>query len=374
MQGNRQILRTVLYRLPIELREWNRWRGGAARGGAKVFYGFDRLPDPATLSGGLVKVIDLQSAFPNHPRGANVLYLISSALPLFAACMARRAKAAGAKVVLNQNGVAYPGWHGAGWERANRPMQSVLRLADHVFYQSRFCQETANRFLGPRAGAAEVLYNPVDTAAFTPAPQPLPASAGLVLLLAGSHHGFYRVQSALDCLALVRRKLPAARLHIAGRCLWSTSEAAAEAGLRSYIAGQGLESAVELSGPYSPASAASLLRGAHILLHTKYNDPCPRLVVEAMACALPVVYSATGGVPELVGDTAGLGVPGPVDYEQDHPPSPAALAEAVLTIAGRLPDFSRAARARAVARFDAGPWLNRHREVFDALLRSRSAA
>ena len=358
----------ILFRLPIELREWRRWRNRAAGGGVGVFYGFDRLPAPSMLTGGLVKVLDLQPVFPNRPQDANILYLISSALPLLAECMVRRAKAAGAKVVLNQNGVAYPGWYGAGWERANRPMRRVLHLADHVFYQSRFCRETADRFLGPCAAPAEILYNPVDTRTFAPAAHPPAPGDALIILLAGSHHKFYRVQSALDCLKLIRRQLPAARLCIAGRCRWRPSEAGALAELRSYIAAQGLQDAVDFAGAYSPAGAVALLQGAHILLHTKYNDPCPRLVVEAMACGLPVVYSATGGVPELVGGAAGLGVPGLLDYEQDHPPAPALLADAVITVAGRLADYSRAARARAVDCFDVGPWLDRHREIFGGLL------
>ena len=50
------------------------------------------------------------------------------------------------------------------------------------------------------------------------------------------------------------------------------------------------------------------MRRAHLLLHTKVKDPCPSTVVEAMACGLPVVYPASGGTVELVGDEAGIGV------------------------------------------------------------------
>ena len=62
------------------------------------------------------------------------------------------------------------------------------------------------------------------------------------------------------------------------------------------------------------------MRRADLLLHTKYNDPCPTVVLEAMASGLPVVYSASGGVPELVGEEAGVGIPAPFDWEHDHPP------------------------------------------------------
>ena len=49
-----------------------------------------------------------------------------------------------------------------------------------------------------------------------------------------------------------------------------------------------------------------------------------------MACGLPVVYPASGGTVELVGDEAGIGVPHPESWERDEPPSPEALAEAVV--------------------------------------------
>jgi glycosyltransferase involved in cell wall biosynthesis len=87
-----------------------------------------------------------------------------------------------------------------------------------------------------------------------------------------------------------------------------------------------------------------------------------------MACGLPVVYSATGGVAELVGDEAGVGVPGPLDWNKDHPPAPEALAECILQVVGAREHFSRAARERTVNRFSVDGWLDRHRVVFENLI------
>lgn len=350
--------------LPRDLRRWVR---PAAGGAPQVFYGFDRLPGPQEFgSGGIIKAQDLQVRFPNVPRGANVLYLISSSLPKFAPRLARLARRAGVKVVLNQNGVGYPGWLPVGWQEHNRPMREVLQLADHVVYQSRFCQETADRFLGRPNGGCEILLNPVDTQAFTPAAAD-PAPGQFVVLLAGSHHFEYRVRVALEAFAMLRRRLPEARLRIAGRYVWRSDPAAALAEARGLAAQLGIAEAVEFEGPYRQTDAAALLRGAHALLHTKYADPCPRLVAEAMACGLPVVYSASGGMPELVGDEAGLGIPAPCDYERDHPPAPEALAEALARVAADKDGYSRRARERAVRLLDVQPWLDRHQTLFEQM-------
>ena len=110
------------------------------------------------------------------------------------------------------------------------------------------------------------------------------------------------------------------------------------------------------------------MRRGDVLLHTKYNDPCPTVVLEAMASGLPVVYSASGGTPELVGNHAGIGIDAPLDWERDHPPAPEALAEAVLTVSARLADYSAAAREQAL-RFDREGWIDRHHTVFTELIR-----
>jgi glycosyltransferase involved in cell wall biosynthesis len=91
-----------------------------------------------------------------------------------------------------------------------------------------------------------------------------------------------------------------------------------------------------------------------------------------MACGLPVVYSATGGTPELVGDDAGVGIAAPLDWERDHPPAGPELAEAVIRIAEDYGAFAVAARQRAVAYFDLKPWIARHQEVFKGLCSSKN--
>ena len=347
------------------IRQARRWREIAAASAAAdrlaVSYGYERMPGPDEIVyGGRVKFQVLNDEFPNAPRSFNVLYLGSTNMPLEAPVLVRLARRRGAAFVWNQNGVAYPAWHGPGWDLVNAPRARLLHAADHVFFQSAFCKLGADRFYGERQRSWEILHNPVDTRRFEPARRP---SRPLTLLLAGSQYQRYRVVSALETLAKLREDGEDARLIVTGALSFADHGKEDVEGMLRRLQ---LEGAVELVGPYTQSEAPEVFHLGDLLLHTKVNDPCPTVVLEAMASGLPVAYSASGGTPELVGGAAGVGVPGPLDWERDHPPSAPDLAAAVRVIADRLDDFAAAARERAKA-FDVTHWLARHREVFEEL-------
>jgi glycosyltransferase involved in cell wall biosynthesis len=334
----------------------------------KVFYGVDHLPGiNEKVAGGIIKCQDLAREFPNNPDAANLLYLVSSSLPMQAMFIVKMAKKAGLKIVVNQNGVAYRGWYGEGWEHSNEVLKFIVEQADYVFYQSRFCKTAADRFLGPRKDAWELLHNPVDTGIFVPANELVDLSRGVKLLIAGSHVKFAWLKCAIETIAALRRLNTDVSLTIAGPHPWCGDEGVARSRIEKFSSDIGVADAVRLTGAYMQKEAVRLFQGHHILLHTRYNDVCPRLVVEAMSCGLPVVYSASGGVPELVGNDAGVGVDAPLDWETSHPPDPEKLAEGVQTVLENYVKFSKNARRRAVDRFDVRPWLQRHKEVFEMI-------
>jgi glycosyltransferase involved in cell wall biosynthesis len=226
---------------------------------------------------------------------------------------------------------------------------------------------SADRFLGEPKQGWEILYNPVDTKIFTPVASN-PDSQHLVLLVSGSHNQFYRIETALRTVALLMKQRKDVRLLIAGRFNWASDDDEALHQVRQLLSELNVCKHVQLLGAYTQQEAPTLLQKAHILLHTKYNDVCPGLVLEAMACGLPVVYSYSGGVPELVGENAGIGIPAVLSWEQAFPPEPELLAEAVLQVAERRAEFAETARQRAVEKFDLQPWLQRHQDVFEELL------
>ena len=351
------------------LKEYKRWTGSKPDNSRiRVYYGYDHLPTRADISfGGIVKTQDLEKMFENSKKNANILYLISSGLPLFSVRMAKLAINAGVKLVINQNGVAYPGWHGKGWERTNKPMKQLIHMSDHVIYQSRFCKLSADKYLGKcHEPHYDILYNPVDTCIFIP--KKFKNKKKIILLLSGSHWTKNRVLVALDTLQIVRKNNKNVFLLIAGRFCWHEDESVCYHEVKNYSKKLKISDYLKYKGIYTQNQAPSLMQQCSILLHTKYNDPCPRVVVEAMACGIPIVYSATGGVPELVGKDAGVGVSGPLDWEKDHPPLPEKLAFAVNKVIDNLERFSNYARLRAVQKFDVKFWLTRHKEIFNKLL------
>jgi glycosyltransferase involved in cell wall biosynthesis len=320
----------------------------------RVFYGHDRVPAPGeAVAGGTAKFQRLAGRFPNSPNDFSLLYLGSTWLPRDLRALLWLARRRNVPVVVNQSGVAYPGWAAAATERINRRFRTALLAADHVLYQSEFCKRSADRFIGTPGGTWEVLYNAVDVDHFTPA-DALPAD-GPILLLGGDQTQTYRLELALRTLA----RLPDASLIVTGRLV---------ADPRPLVSRLGLAGRVEFAGRYAQADAPALYRRAHLLLHTKVLDPCPSLVVEAMACGLPVVYAASGGTIELVGDEAGVGVAHAESWERDEPPTPEAFAEGVARVLADRDRYARAARERAVDRFGLGPWLDRHADLFADLL------
>lgn len=316
----------------------------------------------AIVAGGRVKLRHLDRAFPEQ-EPFNVLYLVSSALPPHAAEFVRWAQSRGAKLVWNQNGVGFPAWAGRRFAETNRPMAELRRRADFIVYQSEFCRESADRFLGTVAAPSRVLFNPVDLAEFAPAPAP-PSLECWQLVTAGTHYQPWRVLGPIETLRLLRQRGHHARLTIAGELRWP---GAAEQ-VREAIAAAGLREAVTLRSAFTQSEAVALFRNAHVLLHPKYHDPCPTIVIEALACGLPVVGSRSGGLPELVGDEGGELIDVPLSWETASAPDPAQMADAVARVLAHWPARHAAARARATRLFAADAWVDAHRRIFEQMI------
>jgi len=316
---------------------------------------------PGQAGGPGLKLRKLQSAFPEHDRGYNLVYILSAA-PYLSERTLVRCKERKVPTVLNQNGVYYPAWYAGDWKGRNRAMAVAHDRADHVLYQSDFCRRAAQRFLGPRSGPSDILFNAVDTKVFVPTDTTPPLPYCFLITGRIGPHQAYRVAQAVEGLAFARRQGLNCRILVAGHLAPAVVDRA-----RSAVARHGVESAFELRPPYSQSEAPALYRQAHAYLTLTHQDACPSAVIEALASGLPVIHPSSGGIPELAGE-AGVVLTTGEDWEKPLIPSAAAIGEAMLATAERRPELVAKARARAVRLFDIAPWLDHHRRVFERLL------
>ncbi|MBC2601101.1 glycosyltransferase family 4 protein [Puniceicoccus vermicola] len=336
----------------------------------RVFYGYERIPsrnEPA--SGGIVKLQDLSEVYPNCRWRANTLYLISSCYPWTVRWQVRVARFFGAKIILNQNGVAYPAWKPEGWEIENERAAWVHRRADAVVYQAGFCRRCALEWLKVEEPEySRVLLNPVDVHAFGPSAEGRSAEgtydgSGRIpfrILLAGSHQFAYRVRTALEALAKLDEEY---RMIVAGAYNWGESQEDALAEARGWAVDLGVSDRVDFQGRYLQSEAPALFAQAEVLLHTKVMDPCPRLVAEGLASGLPVVYAGSGGLPEMVSSEAGVAVESVEDFERERPADPKQFAEAIRKVRAEYTLFREGARRCAEERFNRDEWLKAHGEL-----------
>lgn len=330
-----------------------------------VYYGGARRGD---FGGPLVKVKRLREYFPEVRWGYNLVYLLSNTpyLPGMALGVLKRR---GVPIVHNQNGVFYKAWYEGDWAAQNRRMARSYHAADWVFYQSEFCRRAADKFLGARSGSGEILYNAVDTDHFRPQQRgPDKVRSDYSFLITGKidRHLYYRLESTIGGLRIACDGGLNARLKVAG---WVDNEARSRA--ESQARELGLAGRVEFAGAYTQEQAPDIYRNADAYVMTKHNDPCPNTVLEALASGLPILYSDSGGVPELAGTEAGVALPCLEDWETTQTPKAEAIGEGMLRIAAGHGAFADAARRRAVERFDIRHWIDRHQAVFQDLIAQR---
>ena len=178
--------------------------------------------------------------------------------------------------------------------------------------------------------------------------------------MARNLEAIYDNATALRAFELVARRLPQARLFVAG----SGPELPA---LRQLAAELGIAERVEFTGPLDRDAMAALMRRCHLMLNPSRVDNMPNSVLEAMACGIPVVSTNVGGVPYIIDDgQTGLLVPA------GDPQAMAAAAIQILT----EPGFAEAIVRRATAAIDVYSWSQvsgRWREIYRQACLTRAA-
>lgn len=170
------------------------------------------------------------------------------------------------------------------WPRTALP---IIRLVDRVVVPSDYLVEVFARY----GLEAESVRNTVDLARFRfRERQPLRP----VLLSNRNLESHYNVECTLRAFALIQRRLPEARLIIAG-------DGREGHRLRELARSLALNN-VDFVGTVAPESMPSLYDHADVFVNASDVDNQPLSIIEAFASGLPVVTTDAGGIPFMVTD------------------------------------------------------------------------
>ena len=319
-----------------------------------VFLGFQEKKN----RGGGLKLRDLTS-FVSSSNEYNNLYLLSSSLPYSYKEMIKKAQKFGVKIIWNQNGIGFPAWAGPGFSKINQIFKNGIENADVVFFQSQFAMQSVNDLVTPVDKInKKVVFNAVDLSIFKPR---VGSDRKLVqILIAGSHNNINRVLIAIEIFALLQGQNLFFELKIAGKI--KPSDQKKVLNLLSY---KNITQNVYIHGEYSRKIAPTLFSEADILLHLQPFDPCPTVVLEAMACGLVVVGPNNGGITEFLGKELNFQlVENETTYDKYDWGKPEVYADKIVSLLPMLDSLKIKARERTVKHFDIKDWIKYHSEIF----------
>jgi glycosyltransferase involved in cell wall biosynthesis len=181
-------------------------------------------------------------------------------------------------------------------------LREVFRDADQVITVSDSLRQLAYS-LGLAQARGQVVGNGIDAERFKPVPKAearqrfgLPDSAQVLITVGGlvERKGFHRV---IACLPVLLEKHPDLHyLIVGGAC----PEGDMTQALKDQVAHLDLAERVHFLGPISPDDLKWPLSAADIFVLSTRNEGWANVILEAMACGVPVVASDVGGNAEVV--------------------------------------------------------------------------
>jgi glycosyltransferase involved in cell wall biosynthesis len=173
----------------------------------------------------------------------------------------------------------------------------ALRGADAVIAVS---QQLADKTvdLGVEANRVHVVYNGIDPSIFFPgkaaeARQKLQLSNEPLLLFVGNLAPVKNLPVLIDACAELRERNISFQCRLIG-------QGALQSELNRRIHAAGLDERMKLIGPRPLEELPDWYRAASLLVLPSRSEGIPNVILEALACGVPVVASRVGGIPEIL--------------------------------------------------------------------------
>lgn len=178
------------------------------------------------------------------------------------------------------------------WIRAN-VFKALVRLSLKRAYAVKFLNSGQIRIWGGALGERKkaLFHDFVPTHIFDPGR----STDGRYILFAGHPFRLKGVDVLIKAFMRVSERFPEYRLKIIGHCPDKAERAA-------YQAMAGGNERVEILNPMFYGELAGVIQGCTFLVLPSRSEAMGRVLIEAMACAKPVIGSNVGGIPEVIID------------------------------------------------------------------------
>jgi len=179
---------------------------------------------------------------------------------------------------------------------------------DRLLVVSNAVKTDVTEHYGIDPAKIRVVYNGVDAKVFSPgdgesSPVQMKGLEGKRVVLFVGHFGLRKgIFYLIRAMKRVHAEFPDAHLVcVGGTPSWLGRNDYTDM-LKGEIQRNGVEGAVTLLDAVKNVELVGFYRHAEVFALPTYYEAFPKVVVEAMACGLPVVATDTGGIPELVED------------------------------------------------------------------------
>ena len=174
---------------------------------------------------------------------------------------------------------------------------TVLQQSAALLFVSRSLFQMAETLV-PCTDNSTVVDNSVDCTQFIPAQPGSPVQDEAIIV---GTSGLLRWKKGIDVLLPLIRALCRTR-HVAVKIAGYGLDAAIDQKMTEFLKRHQLQHQVDILGPLSHDRMPGILRQMDLYVTTSFQEGMPNGVLEAMACALPVVATAADGIPLLVED------------------------------------------------------------------------
>ncbi|GMQ65176.1 glycosyltransferase family 4 protein [Vallitalea maricola] len=186
--------------------------------------------------------------------------------------------------------------------RLNGLIADSMRLADRIIYQSNFSRIMASQLFNGQELPGVVIYNGADTNVFKEEGMILPKPNDKKIILSIAYWGpelmaEYSIRNIIN-IAKEFSDRKDIEFWVLGEAYPYVEDIIKKANLSNITR-------YNLRTPITRERMPKYIRTSDIILHTRPNDACFNLIIEAMNVGKPIVGLDLGSTPELLGD-AGL--------------------------------------------------------------------